>query len=111
MIPKKIHEGTFGMIEMFWILIWVVIVWCIHVHVITYTFYIVEQLKFVYLPYVGDTIKKKFFMSPFNPVSPPQNALYKNSGTLDILPEESHLNRREQTQQINWVLLGTEYGS
>lgn len=78
-----------------------VIVWCIHVHVITYTFYIVEQLRFVYLPYVGDTIKKKFFMSPFNPASLPQNALYKNSGALDILPEESHLNRSEQTQQIN----------
>ena len=53
---------------------------------------------------------KKFFMSPFNPVSPPQNALYKNSGTLDILPEESCLNRSEQTQQINWVLLGPQYG-
>ena len=63
-----------------------------------------------YLPYVGDNNLKKFFVSPFNPVSPPQNALYKNSGTLDILPEESCLNRSEQTQQINWVLLGTQYG-
>lgn len=60
--------------------------------------YSIVQLRFVFLLYIRYTLKKSPLIFLFNQFSSLQLALYKNSGTLDILSKKRHLNHSEQTQ-------------